>query len=111
MPIVRRPEGFGPPPSRPTVWERKLALAKFPYVQLMDEPHEGGCEAMTAASNRNRKCRIASCFLYQPVGSSTWHELCWEHTFSRGISRWPEDQARFDKWVKKNPPPWRTDNA
>jgi hypothetical protein len=98
---------------------RKSYAKKFPWVEWSAIAAQ--CEGYHAKSEGKRACKVAAhwIFTHHKVRAYTaaakayrCHEgevrrYCWNHLFSRGFYGDMCEEARTDRWMKRNPPPWR----
>lgn len=106
--------------QRISLKQRKAYLAKIPWVRILKKStictgwHNKSfgkkqCPNPAYYSFKHHKARPA---LPWPRCQHTGEmgHYCWSHLISRGFYDGMCEEARFDKWTKKNPPPWETDD-
>jgi hypothetical protein len=91
--------------------ERTAFLLTVPWISRV----KGlvGCDGICwsrSSMSRRQKCKKNAKFAYRPLKKSpaVKGNYCWSHL---PISMSMEESDRFDRWVAKNPPPWRSSDV
>lgn len=104
--------------QRISLKQRKAYLATIPWVRMLKKPTT--CTGWHNKSFGKKPCKNQAWYSFKHHQSYKRHghpvcdhraeigHYCWSHLISRGFYDGMCEEARFDKWVKKNPPPWET---
>jgi hypothetical protein len=93
--------------------DRKAYIATAPWIRRLKRkvPCDGWMQGRKKCKNpaewSYRKLRRESPGWYLVAKSEpVWVHLCWSHLGSRGLYSNMSEEARWQRFQKRNPPPW-----
>jgi hypothetical protein len=102
--------GVSDQPSVP-LEDRKAYVETVPWVKRLKKKVQ--CDGWMP---KNKKCKNPAEWSYRWTSSRNWRNtqkrqhFCWNHLSSRGLYGDMQEEARWQRWQEKNPPPWRKDD-
>jgi len=109
------------PKDYPSLKVRKAYLTRVPWVTILKQPHPSGCTGWHNKSFGRKQCPNRAYYSFKhhrerrhrPYGYEC-HKgerefYCWSHLIHRGFYGGHCEEGRINRWMRKNPPPWATE--
>lgn len=93
---------------------RKAYAKKIPWVRWSAVAAQ--CEGWHGGTFGKRSCKNSAHWTFRHskknfVNPGETRKYCWNHLFSRGLYGDMNEEARLVKWMERNPPPWKVQQA